>query len=220
MNTWFFLFYRRIILALTFAIPYRFLNSYRQFIRAGGDDLLVRGFHLTSESTVVDFGGYLGDWSHAINSIYQPKLYIVEPVDQFCIKLRTRFQSCANVQILPFAIADHSFKSDIAINGDATSSFGKGTRHPIIFEPFEELYKVVSTTTIDLACINIEGGEYDLLDLLISEGHITMFRTLLLQFHEVDTQSVRLRGDLELRLLQSHNLTFNYPLVWQRWDRK
>ena len=158
MATWFNLFCRRKIFVSTFAIPYRFLNSYRQFIRAGGDDLLVKGFDLTSESTVVDFGGYFGDWSHAINCIYEPRLYIVEPVDQFCIELQTRFSSCANVQILPFAIGDHSFKSDIAIDGDATSSFGEGIRIPIIFEPFEMLYKAISSATIDLACINIEGG--------------------------------------------------------------
>jgi hypothetical protein len=47
-----------------------------------------------------------------------------------------------------------------------------------------------------------------------------MFRTLLIQFHEVDTQSARLCADLELRLLQSHNLTFNYPLVWPGWNQK
>lgn len=214
------LLYRKILFVSSFAIPYRFLNPYKQFIRAGGDDLLVNGFDLSTESTVIDFGGYLGDWSNTINCMYEPHLYIVEPVNHFCNHLQTRFQSFTNVQVFPFAIGTHSFKSDIAIAGDATSFFGLGERVPVIFEPFDLLHSAISSETIDLACINIEGGEYDLLEILISEGHILRFRTLLIQFHDLGVQSINLRADLEFRLSQSHLLKFDFPMVWQRWDRK
>lgn len=200
--------------------PYRLLNPYQKFLRDGGDDLLVLDFDLNSESTVVDFGGYLGDWSSLISAVYNPNLYIIEPVEAFCAHLQTRFASSKKVHILPFAVGESYSVSEIAIAGDATSLFGKGDLVGISLKPFEVLIDEITDTKIDLASINIEGGEYELLELLIREGYITMFRTLLIQFHDVNEQSAIKRADIEKRLLHSHDLIFDYPMIWQRYNLK
>jgi hypothetical protein len=200
--------------------PYRFLSDYRRFIRDGGEVLLTNGFDLCPESIVVDFGGYLGDWSPSINENYRPRLYIIEPVDDFCNSLRARFSSFPNVHILPFAIGSGHFLSDLSLAGDATSSVGGGLRVPITFQPFSFLLNSLPSKEIDLASINIEGGEYDLLEVLLSRGYIWLFKTILIQFHDINSDSSVLRKDLQSRLLESHQLTFDYPLVWQRYDRR
>lgn len=201
-------------------IPYRFLDAYQKFIHDGGEALLTNGFELSPESTVVDFGGYLGDWSHSINDIYRPHLFIIEPVHDFCNSLRSRFSPFSNVQILPFAIGSGNFASDLSLAGDATSSVGGGLRVPITFQPFSFLLNLIPSKEIDLASINIEGGEYDLLEVLLSHGYIRLFKTILIQFHDLDSDSSVLRKDLQSRLLKTHQLTFDYPLVWQRYDRR
>jgi hypothetical protein len=57
-----------------------------------GDQTLRLDYDLTEESVVVDVGGFMGDWSEAIEERYHPAIHIFEPVSQYREEIRRRFR--------------------------------------------------------------------------------------------------------------------------------
>lgn len=69
--------------------------------------------------------------------------------------------------------------------------------------------------------VNIEGGEYELLNYIINKGLIGNIRNLQVQFHIVDNIAWQLLYDeLAKRLSETHELTWRYPFVWENWRLK
>ena len=76
---------------------------------------------------------------------------------------------------------------------------------------------------IDLISINIEGGEYKLLNRMLEINIVQNFSNIQIQFHEwypSYSESVLLRSSLQDRLRKTHQITFCYPFVWENWKIK
>ena len=73
--------------------------------------------------------------------------------------------------------------------------------------------------TIDLLKINIEGGEYDLLDRLIATGWLPRIRLVMVQFHEWHPKAYRRRRRIRRALRRSHREVWCYPWIWEFWRR-
>jgi len=68
--------------------------------------------------------------------------------------------------------------------------------------------------------INIEGGEYDLLEHVIKIGAINNIRDIQIQFHDfVDDADIRMKYLLD-ELSRTHLPTYQYKYVWENWRRK
>jgi hypothetical protein len=68
--------------------------------------------------------------------------------------------------------------------------------------------------------INIEGGEYQLLDYIIEKGLIIRVKNIQVQFHLVDGADSQKEYELlAKRLSVTHKLTWRYPFVWENWER-
>lgn len=69
--------------------------------------------------------------------------------------------------------------------------------------------------------INIEGGEYLLLDHIIETGCIEKIRNLQVQFHVIEGQDYKQYYELlAKRLSFTHELSWRYPYCWENWVRK
>jgi hypothetical protein len=68
--------------------------------------------------------------------------------------------------------------------------------------------------------INIEGGEFDLLDHLIESGMIMCVRRLQVQFHDFVAGASTRRSEIRQRLKASHRETWCYDFVWEEWVLK
>ena len=73
---------------------------------------------------------------------------------------------------------------------------------------------------IDLISINIEGGEYSLLDRIIESGFISHIKELQVQFHTTVPNAAKERKRIVEKLLQTHNSSYSYPFVWEGFVRK
>lgn len=73
---------------------------------------------------------------------------------------------------------------------------------------------------IDLIKINIEGGEYDLLDHLIEADLIKDIRALQIQFHDFVPDAVKRVQAIRRQLKKTHVCTYSYPFVWENWELK
>ena len=87
-------------------------------------------------------------------------------------------------------------------------------------ESFEEWMQLFNIVEIALLKINIEGGEYDLLDELIASGIIGRIRNIQVQFHDFIEESDDRMAEITNRLSATHKTTFSYRYVWDNWERK
>lgn len=71
---------------------------------------------------------------------------------------------------------------------------------------------------VALMKINIEGGEYLLLNYIIEKGLHKNIKNLQIQFHEVEGMEYELAYKMLVsELSKTHKLTWHYPYVWENW---
>lgn len=96
-----------------------------------------------------------------------------------------------------------------------------------IFEPANsrhyalDIAKEFDGLNIALCKINIEGGEYDLLDYIIEKDLLKNIKYLQVQFHTVELMNTEERYEyIKNKLSKTHELQWYYKNVWESWKRK
>jgi len=184
-----------------------------------GDETLRLDYDLNENSIVFDVGGYKGEFARDIFCKYQSNIYLFEPLKEFyeiCLK---RFINNEKVRSFNFGLADESFDTEINISDNASSIFNvEGEKTRIRLESITDFIKSNQIETVDLIKINIEGGEYDLLDSLIENNLIHKFKNIQVQFHDFVIQNPRERmTKIQNELSKTHSLTYQYDFVWENW---
>lgn len=84
----------------------------------------------------------------------------------------------------------------------------------------DEFLTEQETDFVDLIAINIEGGEYELLERMIEKGHINKFDRIQVQFHNVLLDSSDRRDKIISVLNETHDHVFSVPFVWDGFKLK
>ena len=71
--------------------------------------------------------------------------------------------------------------------------------------------------SVDLVKINIERGEYDLLEHLLAVGFVGHCSNIQVQFHDLIPDSSRRMRSIQEQLARTHSLTCQYPFVRENW---
>ena len=67
--------------------------------------------------------------------------------------------------------------------------------------------------------INIEGGEYDLLEDMAREQVLGKIRNMQIQFHWDGIEDYEEKiASVRAKLSKTHVQTWNYELVWENWS--
>jgi FkbM family methyltransferase len=185
-----------------------------------GDKTLRLEYELHEESIVFDVGGYEGQWASDIFGMYACRIHIFEPVEQFADQIRRRFARNHRVTVWSFGLSDRDRTVHMGLDGDASSVFRSGrervTARLVCFAGFVRKH---STDRIDLMKVNIEGGEYDLLEHVLETGLIGSIGNIQVQFHEGVVSNDRHRMEaIQRRLRETHFLTYQYPYLWENWQ--
>jgi len=200
-------------------LPNDRLTPWQRFIRDGHDTLLVRDLQLTPDSTVLDFGGYVGDYSASLVRAYGCRIEVFEPIRSFAQQLRGRFSGDSNVSIHECGIASQRETRVFRISQDATGAFATGEPQEVVFEAVEYVNRVAAGP-IDLIHINIEGGEYELIPCLADAGVLERAARVFVQFHRAGAASAENRQHCERILATHHDMLWDYDWLWQAWLRK
>ena len=72
---------------------------------------------------------------------------------------------------------------------------------------------------VDLLKINIEGGEFPLLEYLLNKGLMARIKHLQVQFHDFTEDAVSRRELIRKKLAITHAQEWCYPFVWESWRR-
>lgn len=183
-----------------------------------GDKTLGLEYHLDQKSIVFDVGGYEGQWASDIFAEYLCTVHIFEPVSEFATNIKKRFRRNSNIIVHPFGLSNKTSTADIAILKDSSSVFRQSdNKEAIRLKNIMEVISEQKITGIDLIKINVEGGEYDLLELLIENGFHKKIKDIQVQFHDIATNSEQRMQNIRKELEKTHHLTYCYNFVWENW---
>ncbi len=193
----------------------------KPWLLAQGDQTLRLDYDLNANSVVFDLGGYQGQWSSDIYSKYNANIYIFEPYQAFFENIQRRFEQNRKIQIFPFGLSLANRTVDLNVSDDGSSMFRKGEKTvEITLVKAEDFLKKNNLLRIDLMKLNIEGGEYDLLEHFIETGRIKTINNIQVQFHTfVENADERMRK-IQTEISKTHQLTYQYEFVWENWKRK
>ena len=196
------------------------MSPYDQFNEDGAERLRYE-FPLTAESRVIDAGAFTGEWSARIAEKFGCHIEAFEPIRKYAEVYRQRmngFRSRMHV----CALSDRDGAAEIVVDQEANSIvWGRVGRDIIPVETVEasRYFEELGLPDIDLMKVNIEGAEYALMEHLIATGWIPRIRSLLIQWHrflpEYEARYEGIRAGLEA----THRLLWDYPWVWQAWER-
>jgi FkbM family methyltransferase len=141
-------------------------------------------------------------------------------VPSFAELLERRFADDANVRVHPFGLSDRDGVETIAEAGDASSTFtGTGKALTAEFRDVAGFFDEEHLEEVALMKINIEGGEFPLLERMLEANLMSRVRDLQIQFHSFVADAGRRRSAIRAALRRTHHLTYDYEFVWENWRR-
>ena len=179
---------------------------------------------LNKDSVVFDLGGHIGDFSDAINKKYGCKVYLFEPHPSFYSACTRRFAENKDIIVLNYGISDR--KGAFALSDSAAgSSFINpkhhgGTSITCEVESISSVLLSLGVTKVDLMKINIEGGEYQLLQHMADSGILNVVNEYQIQFHKFIKDAEAKREAITKYLQKTHVRTWCYSFVWENWKIK
>lgn len=197
-------------------------SEFVRWIQDRGDETHRLNYNLNKNSIVVDAGGYIGQWAYDINSIYESNVYVLEPLSNLYKSICSRFTNNPKVVCYNFAIGSSNCEMEISVDTDSSSLYNTEADNKEVIKCIDvkDFLNDNSIQFIDLFKINIEGGEYDLLERIIELNLINKVKDFQIQFHRFIPECAERRERIQQTLSQTHNLTWNYDWIWENWSLK
>ncbi|MDB2398546.1 FkbM family methyltransferase [Planktomarina sp.] len=198
--------------------------EYKRWIADKGDEKLRYDYpNLNENSIVFDVGGFVGDFAAKIHEKYGCEVFVFEPHPEFYYQCLNRFSNNPKITILNYGLADKDGIFDLTDSVDG-SSFSKPQKNnsSIIRCRCAEFFSVLNEfgiTHINLMKINIEGGEYPLLQHILKHDRASLVGDYQIQFHNFANESKLARNKITKALSKSHKLSWCYNFIWENWEK-
>lgn len=204
----------------------------RRFYFAGkqNPELLV-DVDLGSPAVVLDVGAFEGSWSMRLLARAQMRdrqdvqIHAFEPEPGAIERCRQVIAEEPRIELHPYGLAGRRRVEQLTLSGPGSSIYADprsgGTYECVEIElrDVADVLAAMDVDDIDLVKINIEGGEFELLDRLHETGWLHRINTVIVQFHEFAPGAYRARRRNRRQLAETHHCTWNYSWVYERWDR-
>ena len=194
----------------------------KPWLKVKGDETLRLNYELNENSVVFDLGGYKGEFAEAIYNRYQAKIYVFEPILAFYTIIKNKFATTPKVIPFQYGLAGKDCSMPISMSDNSSSVFLKTAETETIqLKSIVDFIQTNAITKVDLIKINIEGGEYEVLESLIAANLIGVFENIQVQFHDFlfDNAKERMQA-IQAKLQETHYLTYQYEFVWENWKLK
>lgn len=155
-------------------------------------------YDLSPTDTVLDIGSYRREWGAKIQAMYGCHVEFFDALDNRAAWL---------------------FDGELEMGGAFyyTSMFAE--KKPFVFTCVD--IAPYLQDKVALVKINIEGGEYKLIDYIIETGCIGNITNLQVQFHLIEGANSEKEYELlAKRLSVTHNLVWRYAFCWENWEKK
>ncbi len=189
----------------------------------GEKNQLKYAYDLNDQSVVFDLGGFEGEWSAEIYARSRAKIELFEPHPDFAKAIKNRFKNNPDIRVHVFGLANETAKMNLATDAESTSLFKTASAEKtveVLLKNATNFLNKNGFTHIDLIKINIEGGEYDLLEHLIETEWIKNIDQLQIQFHHFIPNARKRMEGIQNALSKTHELTWQFEFLWESWKRK
>jgi FkbM family methyltransferase len=196
----------------------------KKWMNEKGDETMRLNYpSLCGDSFVMDLGGYKGQWTSDIYAKYNCTIWVFEPFKGFSSGIAERFSKNNKIRVFDFGLGNRSGKQPLYINNDSSSMY-KQNNHSTPAEAKQEdinsFFLDNDIRSVDLIKINIEGGEYDVLDRLIDTGLVKIVKNIQVQFHDFVPGAKKRMKKIQEDLQHTHFPTYQYEFVWENWERR
>jgi FkbM family methyltransferase len=196
-------------------------RNVRQWWADGGDARSRFDYDLGRNSLVLDLGGYEGQWASDIYARYRCRITVFEPVSAYAESIRARFRLNDDIDTCEFGLGASSRSETIYIRGAGSSTFGKkADAERIEIADVADWFRERNVDNVDLMKINIEGGEFELLERMLETDLIRRVRDFQIQFHNIAPDATQRMERIKQGLLATHDPGYQYKFVWENWTRK
>ena len=180
---------------------------------------LMLNYDLDENSLVFDVGGYKGQGASDLFSMYLPTIYIFEPRAEYTKEIEKRFKKNNKIKVFNFGLSSKKSEDYIYFNDDGSTLFLKNKqKEKVRLESISDFIKNNNIKRIDLLKLNIEGGEYEVLDNLINSGLLNIITNLQIQFHNFFPDAKKKMLDIHKELRKTHHLIYQYEFVMENWQ--
>lgn len=183
-----------------------------------GDATLRLDYPLNQDSIIYDLGGYEGEWAADIFKRYHCQIEIFEPVSDFADKISRRFHDEPRLRVHALGLAGHYGTEELTLDADGSSLFRNTQGCPMVkieLVDVADWFAREKVSKVDLMKINIEGGEYELLERMLETGLTERVDHFQIQFHDLAENSRERMERILAGLAKTHVSTYSYPFVWE-----
>jgi FkbM family methyltransferase len=177
-------------------------------------------FELNESSNVIDLGGYEGQWAEEIFQRNSSNIYVFEGIPLYADRIYNRFKQNRKITVFPLAVGCNSRTARMKLDGVGSSLVVGGGDVDVLVEDAGRLFDLCGITHCNLIKINIEGGEYEVLPRLIETGLIKRIDNILIQFHKIGSGYQKNMKEIQDKLSETHEPTWQYTWVWENWRLK
>lgn len=195
-------------------------QAYIDWIRDSGDETHRLNYDLTPDDIVLDAGGFKGDFAARVYDLYGCNIYIYEPVRTFYENIKNRFKTNSKIITCQHGLGKESKQFRVHLGGDSTKLLNYGDGELAEVKDIKSVFYELHNPVVKLFKINIEGGEYDLLDRLIETGLVKNVINLQIQFHNFYPNALERYNNIVDNLKKTHDQTYCYPFIWEGWKLK
>lgn len=195
-----------------------------RWFRDKGDSTHRLNYNLNRESIVFDLGGYIGDFTSNIYDKFGCKIFLFEPHPKYYEICVSRFKDNPNIAVFNFGLSNVNGNFSLTDSADLSSFLDerKESEQEIICE-VKNIMSVVTElgiTKIDLIKINVEGGEYPILEYMIENDLLSFIDNYQIQFHNFVIDAIDKRNHIVQALSRTHTRTWCYEFVWENWTKR
>lgn len=199
-----------------------FYRSYLNLIRRKNKYDIRFRYKFLPGARILDIGGGAGDFAANFSELHNANVTILEKNPKVFARLQERFTGDARVYVHNASLSDKDEVVEFDLDSDASGVFGSpgGQKVKVALWDAERFLSECGTDEWHLAKLNIEGGEYALLNRLIDTGRIASFQYLQIQFNLHVPNARRQYRNLVKRLQRTHRLQWRYPFIGESWVRR
>lgn len=160
---------------------------------------------MNQDSLIFNLGGNKGDWTADIISTYNCSIFVLESFNH-----KNKFFLNPKNQVFNFGLSRDTKQIPISVNEEASSIYAKVGEESQVVSLIRttDSLKEHNISYIDLMKINIEGGEFDLLDHLIETDFVKNITDIQIQINDFFPNAESLMKKIQQTLKRTHYLTF------------
>lgn len=188
------------------------------FYRNGGNELLY-DLPVSTGGVVIDGGGFEGEWTQKMLARYGCRSEIFEAIPLFANQLEETFAKNKLVNVHGAALGGSCRTTEFNLAADGSSEHKKAHAESLTVNVIDISEFVDSLPDKKISCLklNIEGGEYEVIERLVENKQLNKFECFLVQFHrQPPGYEDRYRKIVEA-LRKTHEQQWCYPMVWEKW---